>query len=84
MRLDCFKWNIGESSAIAQILHVTASLAVKGMKQRILPAIELERFQSDPFAKRLIEYRGRFDPSLADAEIGIGVPDEDVALGALA
>ena len=30
--LDCFQWNVGESAAIAQILHVTASLAIKGMK----------------------------------------------------
>ena len=34
---------------------MTASF--EGMEQRIVPAIEFKRFQSNSFTKRLIEYR---------------------------
>jgi hypothetical protein len=82
--LNYFKWNVKESSTIAQVLHMTASFAIKGMEQRIVPVIEFRRFQSNSFTKRLIEYRRRLDPPPVDAEVGARMSEEDIGPSAFA
>jgi hypothetical protein len=53
------------------------------MEQRVVLANKLQRLDPDALAQRQIERRGSLDPSAADIEVGVGVPDEEVGLDAL-
>src|SRR5580704_1828106 len=81
--LDGLERHIGKGPAVAQIFHVAPAFAIEWMEQRIVLAIKLQRFDPDALAQRQVERRGRLDPSPADMEVGVGVPDEDVGLDAL-
>ena len=51
-RLDGLERDIRKGAAVPQIFHVAAAFAIKRMEQRIVLAIELQRFDPEPLAQR--------------------------------
>src|SRR5208282_6039903 len=71
---------VGIRAVLAHIFHVTASLTVVGMEDRVLAPVELERLDVELLAERQVEGGGRLEPAPAEPELGDAMVEEDAVV----
>src|SRR3990167_8339353 len=65
--------HVGELAVVDQVLHQLLAVAVEGMENTVVDAVELQRRDIEQFAELLVEGRRRLDPAPVQKQLRIAV-----------
>src|SRR6516165_3748259 len=75
---NLLEWHVGKGAAVKDIFHVAIAGAIELLKERIAMSVKFKHMNPEPVAERCVEGGSGLHPSALDAEIGIGVPEENI------
>src|SRR5208282_23535 len=80
---DRIVWHIRVVTSLPDVLHMPAASLVVFVEKRVVSPIELQREDTESFAKAQVEGRRSFHPPTLKMKLGEAVPDEEVAANQL-